>query len=79
MKTAISDDLRSSMVPTFLRAPRSTPLRAVLDRRPLSVCGIGAIFSDTTHHGADPALELVERLLDQAASDGAALALLFGK
>jgi GNAT superfamily N-acetyltransferase len=52
-------------------------LAAVLDRRPVRVCGIGAIFSDPAHSAADYTRELVEGLLDHAASDGAALALLF--
>jgi len=50
-------------------------LAAVLDQRPVRVCGIGAILTPS-HHGSD-AMELVERLLDQAARDGAAMALLF--
>jgi hypothetical protein len=48
-----------------------------LDQRPVRVCGIAAICSDAAHHGADHTLQLVERLLNQAASNGAALALLF--
>jgi hypothetical protein len=51
-------------------------LAAVLDQRPVRVCGIGAILTPSPYHGGD-AMELVERLLDQAARDGAAMALLF--
>jgi hypothetical protein len=51
-------------------------LAAVLDQRPVRVCGIGSIFSEPAHRDGH-ARSLVERLLDQAARDGAAMALLF--
>lgn len=51
-------------------------LAAVPDQRPVRVCGIGAILTPPLHRGGD-AMELVERLLDQAALDGAACALVF--
>jgi len=50
---------------------------AVLDRRPVRVCGIGAIFSEPAHRDGGHAHSLVERLLDQATRDGAGMALLF--
>jgi GNAT superfamily N-acetyltransferase len=41
------------------------------------VCGIGSIFSEPAHRSSGHAEELVDRLLDQAARDGAVMALLF--
>jgi hypothetical protein len=41
------------------------------------VCGIGSIFSEPPHRDGSYARSLVDRLLDQAARDGAAMALLF--
>jgi hypothetical protein len=52
-------------------------LAAVLDQRPVRVCGIGSIISEPAHRDAGHARELVDRLLDNAARDGAAMALLF--
>jgi hypothetical protein len=52
-------------------------LAAVLDQRPVRVCGIGSIFSEPAHHGGGHARELVDRLVEEAAHDGAAMALLF--
>ena len=46
-------------------------LAAVLDQRPVRVCGIGAIFSEPADRSSGHAEELVDRLLDQAARDGA--------
>jgi hypothetical protein len=52
---------------------------AVLDQRPVRVCGIGSIFSEQAPHRTGHAEELVERLLDQAARNGAVVALLFSE
>jgi hypothetical protein len=55
-------------------------LAGTLDRRPVRICGIGAIFTDPMNRAnrdSDRARELIEQLLDHAASDGAELALLF--
>jgi hypothetical protein len=52
-------------------------LAAVLDQRPVRVCGIGSIFSEPTHRDGGHARVLVDRLLGEAARDGAAMALLF--
>jgi predicted acetyltransferase len=40
-------------------------------------CGIGSIFSEPAHRDGGHARELVDRLLGEAARDGAAMALLF--
>jgi hypothetical protein len=52
-------------------------LAAVLDQQPVRICGVGAIFSDPAEHDGSHARSLVRTLLDRAAQDGAALALLF--
>ena len=49
----------------------------VLDGRPVRVCAIGDVFTDPVHGGGDDAPRLVERLLGDAAQEGADLALLF--
>jgi hypothetical protein len=51
-------------------------LAAILDQRPVRVCGIGSIFSEPAHRSSGRAAELVDRLLDQAARNGAVMALL---
>jgi hypothetical protein len=52
-------------------------LAAVLDQRPVRVCGIGSIFSEPSHRDGGHAQVLVDRLLGDAARDGAAMALVF--
>jgi GNAT superfamily N-acetyltransferase len=54
-------------------------LAAVLDQRPVRVCGIGSIFCVPAHRDGGHARELVDRLLDEAARDGAVMALLFSE
>ena len=54
-------------------------LAGVLDGRPVHVCGIGGVFTDPAHLGQGHARALVERLLDDAARDGAEMALLFSR
>jgi GNAT superfamily N-acetyltransferase len=54
-------------------------LAAILDQRAVRVCGIGSIFSEPAHRSGGHAKELLDRLLDQAARDGAAMALVFSK
>ena len=53
-------------------------LTGILDRQAVRVCGIGQVFTDPAHRGRDYASSLVERLLDEATSDGVEIALLFG-
>src|SRR5205085_2249351 len=52
---------------------------AVLDRRTVSVLGIGAVFTQPNHRGHGYARDLVERLLEQATQRGAGAALLFSE
>jgi hypothetical protein len=51
-------------------------LAAVLDQRPVRVCGIGEVLRASTQ-GEGHVIELIEQLLDQAAREGAAMALFF--
>jgi hypothetical protein len=52
-------------------------LAAVLDQEPVRVCGIGDVFGTPGSRDAGHARELVDRLVDEAAGTGAAMALLF--
>jgi predicted N-acetyltransferase YhbS len=52
---------------------------ASLDDRPIQVAGLGAVFTPPASRGRGAAGDLIERLLDAAASDGADLALLFSE
>ena len=54
-------------------------LAAILNQRPVRVCGIGEILPQHTLPTGGPARELVEWLLEQAAHDGAAMALVFSE
>jgi Acetyltransferase (GNAT) domain len=54
-------------------------LGTVLDQKPVRICGIGAVFTEPTHHGDGHASVLIERLLAEAARDGAEVALLFSE
>ena len=52
-------------------------LAGVLDEQPVAICGIAAVFSHVHEHVDDHAGALVERLLENAMTDGADMALLF--
>jgi hypothetical protein len=52
-------------------------LAAILDGRPVRVCGLGALFPDPTHGSIAHVGSLVESLLAEAAADGAHLAITF--
>ena len=54
-------------------------LDAILDGEPIQVAGIGAVFTSASARRRGAASELVERLLERAAADGAGLALLFSE
>jgi GNAT superfamily N-acetyltransferase len=61
----------------WLASAKRYHLAGVLDQRIVRICGIGAVFTRPTHRGHGHARALVERLLDDAAHDGADLGLLF--
>jgi hypothetical protein len=52
-------------------------LAAIFHQRPVRVCGIGEIFPQSASATGEPARELVDRLLEQGARDGCAMALVF--
>jgi hypothetical protein len=52
-------------------------LAAILDERPVRVCGLGSIFSEVLDRDGSHAQSLVRQLLEQATRDGASIALLF--
>jgi predicted N-acetyltransferase YhbS len=54
-------------------------LDATLDGRPITIAGIGAVFTTPAARGRGAARELIDRLLERAAADGADLALLFSE
>jgi GNAT superfamily N-acetyltransferase len=54
-------------------------LDAILEGRPVRVAGIGAVFTTPAARGRGAARELIDRLLERAAADGAELALLFSE
>jgi predicted N-acetyltransferase YhbS len=52
---------------------------ALQDGRPIQVVGLGAVFTAPDARGRGAARELIDRLLEHAAADGADLALLFSE
>lgn len=52
---------------------------AVLDDERIGVCGLGAVFTQTAHRGHGYGRTLITRVLDQAASRGQQMALLFSE
>jgi len=62
-----------------LASAKEYHLSAVLDRRAVSVLGIGAVFTQPNHRGHGYARDLVERLLARATQRGAGAALLFSE
>lgn len=52
---------------------------ALLDGRRIRIAGIGAVFTQPEHRKRGAARELIERVLEQAAADGADLAMLFSE
>jgi hypothetical protein len=63
--------------PEVLASATQYDLPAVLDRKSVRVCGIAAMSREPAYRDAGHTRELVDRLLDQAARAGAAMALLF--
>jgi hypothetical protein len=52
-------------------------LTAILDGRPVRVCGVGAVFREAADRDGSHAQSLVRRLFEHAAQEGASMALLF--
>ncbi len=52
---------------------------AILDRRPIRVAGVGAVFTQPAHRNRGAARELMTRLLEKVAAEGADAALLFSE
>ncbi len=52
---------------------------ATLDARPVRVAGLGAVFTQPAHRRRGAARELIDRVLERAAGDGADVALLFSE
>jgi GNAT superfamily N-acetyltransferase len=63
----------------ILASAKLYQLDAILDGSPLKVAGIGAVFTTPVARGRGAARELIDRLLERAAADGAELALLFSE
>lgn len=62
-----------------LASVKQYSLAGVLDERPVRICGIGAVLTEPAHRDGGHAGVLVDRLLDEAASNGAEMALLFSE
>lgn len=60
----------------LLASATRSDLTAVLDKRTVSVCGVGGVFTEPAHRGNGHASTLVDRLIHDAADEGAELALL---
>jgi hypothetical protein len=54
-------------------------LAGVFDGRALRVCGLGSVWSEPSRRGVGRARQLIDTLLDNAAKDGAEIALLFSQ
>ena len=65
--------------PTLLASAVRYTLAGILDRRPVRICSIGAVCTEPAHRAGGHARALVEWLLDDAARDGAEMALLFSE
>ena len=52
---------------------------ATLDGAPIRIAGLGAVFTQPAHRRRGAARELIERLLEESAREGADLALLFSE
>ncbi len=61
----------------LLASAKQYRLTGILDQRPIQICGIGSLFTEVAHRGRGHARALVERLLAEAARNGADAAILF--
>jgi GNAT superfamily N-acetyltransferase len=64
---------------TVLASTKIYDFDAVLDSRPVGVCGLGAVFTLPAHRGHGHATTLIERVLEQALAKGQRLSLLFSE
>jgi GNAT superfamily N-acetyltransferase len=62
-----------------LASAKEYHLDAVLDGHPVAVLGLGAVFTQPEHRSRGYARDLIERLVDRAAEEGAGAALLFSE
>jgi GNAT superfamily N-acetyltransferase len=62
-----------------LASAKEYHLDAVLDGRSVAVLGLGAVFTQPEHRGHAHARDLIERLVEKAAQQGAGAALLFSE
>jgi predicted N-acetyltransferase YhbS len=63
----------------WLATAKRYRLDALLDRRPVKVLGIGAVFTPESRRGRGHAADLLRRMLESAADEGCGLALLFSE
>ena len=63
----------------LLATAKRYQLEALVDRRPVKVLGLGAVFTPESRRGRGHAAELLRRMLDSAADEGFGLALLFSE
>ena len=63
--------------PALLASAAQYDLAGVCDGRAVRICGVGSLFTEPARQGVGHAQTLIETLLDQAARDGAEIALLF--
>jgi GNAT superfamily N-acetyltransferase len=60
-----------------LASARQYTYAGTLDGRPLRICGIGDLFTDAAHRGRGHGRALLDRLIEEAAREGAEMVLLF--
>jgi GNAT superfamily N-acetyltransferase len=65
--------------PCWLATAKRYHLNALVDRRPVKVFGIGAVFTPEPRRGRGHAADLLRRMLESAADEGCGLALLFSE
>jgi GNAT superfamily N-acetyltransferase len=65
--------------PDVLASAKEYTFNSMLDGAAIRVVGLGAVFTQPRHRGQGAARDLIERMLERAAADGADLALLFSE
>ena len=69
----------SSKAAAWFATAKRYRLDALVDRRPVKVIGIGAVFTPESRRGRGHAADLLRRMLQSAADEGFGLALLFSE